>query len=1078
MNMFTEDRRTMVILSTLMIILTNIIVTAISYRGIIPEGRGYEVSSTELTSYYSEVPPSLDNANDDIWENIVNVIGAIPLHAPTGSTTVDIRSIYTDSDIYFRFTWRDLHKNDEGTYWIYHQGNWTFNSAYQDGFGVYFPVEDTNNYFKEEGCMRTCHAVDEEYMNPENQARKFTKTSSETGDIWYWSSSLTAPYNYAIDGYLTHVPSDNNVGYYIDEDEDFGLVKNRPLIDYKDYAHLGQPVFMQNPDIPPTLGEKYIKTGEEVPFDTNYYDPDTGYSNVNPITHEPWKNGDKVAGYMLDHPPTGDGDVSATASYSPFNQTWTLLLKRSLTTDDIEHDLQFDDLSAHYLFGISIFGDLTGTSGTRNWGENDAWDTRCIPSKTSETLILKFQPILSSKYVESVDFPNDPSGLNVSDIEKFIDNPVWDSSTTFNEPLHDVSDLNITDPNTVYSFNISTIYTNKELFLLISWDGRDDLVSRGVEIGWQTPSLIGLGSKYCSFFRTNDHINTNCPEGGDVWTTVINDTASIDKWADSKIENNKILSDESGSQQDIIGGHVTYGSDCYMVIKRNLETYYDDDIQFMDLTRVYLFSVLFQGLGGIEYSMSRTLTLRFEPDDSDTTPPSEIVQIDGKDGTDSNVFLSWNKCNSSDFGCYNIYHDTSMIDDISSIKPVLKVSSIEITEIEVTGLFPGRYHYFSVTPVDDNGNENRDIMVIKIMISDIIPPPLITGLKAESGTDSNVVLSWNRSEIPDFGHYNIYVASDPLKNVTGMMPEAEIDEVATSTYDIRGLRRDEKYYLAVTAVDHTGNENRSVYYVDAVPKDINPPSRVTGVNAFNLAMESGGELSVKWKNSSAADLDHYNVYMSPNPINATDMSYTGLSVYNTTDKNSIRISGLDDKKRYYFVVTAVDWYGHESMASICVYATPTKSGPPDPVTSFKVRDGKDGTVILSWEPSDSPYFHHYCLYLSETQITDLDSNGLILVANITSRNTISYYVTGLKNGTTYHFAITVANIYNIENKTVIVSDSATPTKTKPPAKNPLLKYLPYIITIVAFISLIMIAIESNKRIKRYGSLRKRRPRDK
>ena len=50
------------------------------------------------------------------------------------------------------------------------------------------------------------------------------------------------------------------------------------------------------------------------------------------------------------------GDVSTGASYDTAGRLWTLEMKRSLTTSAGEaEDVQFDDLSASYVFGMAVF---------------------------------------------------------------------------------------------------------------------------------------------------------------------------------------------------------------------------------------------------------------------------------------------------------------------------------------------------------------------------------------------------------------------------------------------------------------------------------------------------------------------------------------------------------------------------------------------------------------------------------------------------------------------------------------------------------------------------------------------------
>ncbi len=47
-------------------------------------------------------------------------------------------------------------------------------------------------------------------------------------------------------------------------------------------------------------------------------------------------------------------DVDAHGVYNPANNTWTVEIRRRLVTGDT-HDVQFDDLTREYAFGVAVF---------------------------------------------------------------------------------------------------------------------------------------------------------------------------------------------------------------------------------------------------------------------------------------------------------------------------------------------------------------------------------------------------------------------------------------------------------------------------------------------------------------------------------------------------------------------------------------------------------------------------------------------------------------------------------------------------------------------------------------------------
>jgi hypothetical protein len=71
-----------------------------------------------------------------------------------------------------------------------------------------------------------------------------------------------------------------------------------------------------------------------------------------PFDNSKYKPGDEVAGIII-APFVGDrGDISAKAVWS--SGVWTLEFSRKLTTGS-KFDVQFDDLSKQYAFGVAVF---------------------------------------------------------------------------------------------------------------------------------------------------------------------------------------------------------------------------------------------------------------------------------------------------------------------------------------------------------------------------------------------------------------------------------------------------------------------------------------------------------------------------------------------------------------------------------------------------------------------------------------------------------------------------------------------------------------------------------------------------
>ncbi len=100
---------------------------------------------------------------------------------------------------------------------------------------------------------------------------------------------------------------------------------------------------------------------------------------------------------------------------------------------------------------------------------------------------------------------------------------------------------------------------------------------------------------------------------------------------------------------------------------------------------------------------------------------------------------------------------------------------------------------------------------------DTTPPPAITGLIAIDAYDGRVNLWWDRSTARDFDHYNVYVSKSEVTDVTTISFTRQIGDISTNSHQLTGLEDGTDYYLAVTAVDKSGNEDKRVVSVRAKP---------------------------------------------------------------------------------------------------------------------------------------------------------------------------------------------------------------------------------------------------------------------
>ncbi len=110
----------------------------------------------------------------------------------------------------------------------------------------------------------------------------------------------------------------------------------------------------------------------------------------------------------------------------------------------------------------------------------------------------------------------------------------------------------------------------------------------------------------------------------------------------------------------------------------------------------------------------------------------------------------------------------------------------------------------------------NDGFLVKVP-SDTTPPPPILSLTATDALDGKINLSWTKSDAADFAYYVIYWDETVFVNVAGHAPNVTISDQNTISFQATELTNGTRYYFAVTAVDKTGNEDKNVVPVSAVP---------------------------------------------------------------------------------------------------------------------------------------------------------------------------------------------------------------------------------------------------------------------
>ena len=292
-----------------------------------------------LSSIKVSTPPKLDGKGDDAaWAKAEG----IEVEAEDGPE-IEIRTVHTKDRVYFRMSWNDWTESIHGDKWVYNGSKWSVKQekrwedepsweADSDHFCFQWPLRDEVlvNKFAKKGCAVLCH-------KSERENKMFTDGPHEGSDIWQWRASTTNPLGYMDDGYLDHT---------ILSKKDEKNANKRINAAHK-WDELGKGGMTQKRNKKGKGPQWMAKTSTKEPFLIQ--------GQETPINMSKIKKGDAIPGWLLAKPNGSRGDIDAVAKYDKAKGQWTLELSRKLVTDDPGHDVQFDDLSKTYHFGIAVW---------------------------------------------------------------------------------------------------------------------------------------------------------------------------------------------------------------------------------------------------------------------------------------------------------------------------------------------------------------------------------------------------------------------------------------------------------------------------------------------------------------------------------------------------------------------------------------------------------------------------------------------------------------------------------------------------------------------------------------------------
>jgi hypothetical protein len=322
----------------------------------------------ESVKINNESAPKTDGKlSEDIW----NTAPASVIETADGPSA-KVKSVYTDTNIYFSVSWEDKTEQDGILWWEYDGAGWSRNYETDDKVAFMWNIDNSVPDFDTSGCKSLCH------FNANQEMSMFVEGVSKEGkpwegigwmaDAWKWTPGIMQVHNGVEDG-LFAAPKEDRKRPELSE-----TVVNTLVFDGGDEGT--KQWFTRNPNAA-TAEEK--KAGIKKPA----FMPKEGYDlEKNPFPnlkdmvqitdYTQFKAGDRIPmmvffdltnaknkkDFPLGKPSGSRMDISGNAIYA--KQSYTLEFGRKLDTGN-EDDVQFKPVKGkavtENVFGLALFND-------------------------------------------------------------------------------------------------------------------------------------------------------------------------------------------------------------------------------------------------------------------------------------------------------------------------------------------------------------------------------------------------------------------------------------------------------------------------------------------------------------------------------------------------------------------------------------------------------------------------------------------------------------------------------------------------------------------------------------------------
>lgn len=321
---------------------------------------------------------------------------------------------------------------------------------------------------------------------------------------------------------------------------------------------------------------------------------------------------------------------------------------------------------------------------------------------------------------------------------------------------------------------------------------------------------------------------------------------------------------------------------------------------------------------------------------------------------DEGVLLLWNISPDGDVTHYNVYRSDELEGEYTQLnqRPI----PFDDPQYLDSEMQRGTAWFYSVSAVDEAGNESPRCGPSTIIPTDTEPPAGIAGLEWQVDAPSRTVeLNWSPSQEKDLAGYVVYrrKSGEGLFRLTPKPIEPDKRPMYRDQgFREKGLKSGAVYTYEVAAVDTSGNESPREAIEITIP-DLEPPGRVF---SFSVGPTRAGGVRLRWQPTLSEDLSIHRIFRRRDGEKDQQIiAELDAEIQEYLDEDVER--GVP----YEYTLVEVDTAGNAGEPSRKKRIVPVDITAPAPPTALQVQR-RDRTLLIRWAAPEDTDVAGYRVY--------------------------------------------------------------------------------------------------------------------